>query len=83
MVSATLHNADEIARKDLRVGDTVIVQRAGDVIPQIVEPVLDERPAERRALRLFPTHCPCDLGDTVGAGNHRLRRRNRGATLHR
>src|SRR6202012_1957204 len=58
--NATLHNADEIARKDLRVGDTVIVQRAGDVIPQIIGPVLEERPkgAEPYA---FPTHCPCPL----------------------
>jgi len=57
---ATLHNADEIARKDVRVGDTVIVQRAGDVIPQVVGPVLDERPAGAAPFA-FPTHCPCDL----------------------
>ena len=57
---ATLHNADEIARKDLRIGDTVIVQRAGDVIPQVVGPVLEER--RRGAKRyVFPDHCPCPL----------------------
>ena len=60
VVNATLHNADEIARKDVRVGDTVILQRAGDVIPQIVGPVLDERPANAVPFP-FPTHCPCPL----------------------
>ena len=56
---ATLHNEDEIARKDVRPGDRVIVQRAGDVIPQIVA-VVDAGPRRQagRALRLSPTICP-------------------------
>ncbi len=57
VANATLHNEDEIARKDARVGDTVIVQRAGDVIPQIVGVVLDKRPAESKPYR-FPHVCP-------------------------
>ena len=60
VVNATLHNADEIARKDVRVGDTVILQRAGDVIPQILGPVLDERPASAVPFE-FPHRCPCPL----------------------
>ncbi|WP_142848721.1 NAD-dependent DNA ligase LigA [Telmatospirillum sp. J64-1] len=54
---ATLHNEDEIARKDVRIGDTVIVQRAGDVIPQIVGPVIEKRP-EGATPYVFPTTCP-------------------------
>jgi DNA ligase (NAD+) len=54
---ATLHNEDEIGRKDIRQGDTVIVQRAGDVIPQVVAVVAEARLAEARPYR-FPDHCP-------------------------
>ena len=54
---ATLHNEDEILAKDVRVGDTVIVQRAGDVIPEVVGPVLEERPSGARPFE-FPHICP-------------------------
>ncbi|MFH3481403.1 NAD-dependent DNA ligase LigA [Xanthobacter variabilis] len=55
--SATLHNEDEIQRKDIRIGDTVVVQRAGDVIPQVVR-VLEDRRPEGATPYVFPTLCP-------------------------
>ena len=54
---ATLHNQDEVARKDVRVGDTVIVRKAGDVIPEVVGPVLEKRKRGARKWK-FPTSCP-------------------------
>jgi DNA ligase (NAD+) len=62
--NATLHNQDEVTRKDVRVGDTVIVRRAGDVIPEIVGPVLDKRPAHSEPYTL-PRICPCPLKTPV------------------
>ena len=60
--NATLHNMDEVARKDVRIGDTVIVRRAGDVIPEVKEVVLAKRPADAREV-LAPTACPvCGSG---------------------
>ena len=63
--NATLHNEDEIARKDVRIGDMVIVQRAGDVIPQIVAAVIEKRPADAKPY-LFPHQCPA-------CGSHAVR----------
>jgi DNA ligase (NAD+) len=56
--NATLHNEEEILRKDVRVGDTVRIQRAGDVIPQVIEVVLEKRPKPAPAPFVFPTECP-------------------------
>jgi DNA ligase (NAD+) len=57
VTNATLHNEDEVRRKDVRIGDTVIVRRAGDVIPEVVRVVEDKRPARTRLFRM-PTACP-------------------------
>ncbi len=73
---ATLHNEDEIARKDIRVGDTVILQRAGDVIPQIVQVILDKRVGDPPKFKPL-THCPiCGSKRRSAAGGSR-------APLHR
>jgi DNA ligase (NAD+) len=77
--NATLHNADEIARKDVRIGDTVIVQRAGDVIPQVVGPVLEARPDDAVPYD-YPQVCPCPLAtpvvrETTGSGAETVARR--------
>ncbi len=70
---ATLHNEDEIARKDIRPGDRVMVQRAGDVIPQIVRVILDQRPAGSRPFAT-PTTCPECGSSAVRAPGEAVRR---------
>jgi DNA ligase (NAD+) len=77
--NATLHNEDEIARKDVRIGDTVVLQRAGDVIPQIVSVVLDKRPADALPY-VFPTHCPV-CGSEAERPEGEVRRRCTGGLI--
>ena len=60
VTNATLHNEDELKRKDIHIGDTVIVRRAGDVIPEVVSVIIENRPANARQF-VMPTLCPeCD-----------------------
>lgn len=62
--NATLHNMDEIARKDIRIGDTVVIRRAGDVIPEVVSVVLEKRPKDTKIIDL-PKNCPVCGSDVV------------------
>ncbi len=64
VTNATLHNADQVARLDVRVGDTVIVRRAGDVIPEVVKVVPELRPPNTQPWRM-PAHCPICGSDIV------------------
>ena len=57
VTNATLHNQDELERKDLLIGDAVVVRRAGDVIPEVVRALIERRPADARRF-VMPTHCP-------------------------
>ena len=62
--NATLHNMDEIARKDIRIGDMVIIRRAGDVIPEVVSVVLEQRPEQTTLIQL-PKQCPVCGADVI------------------
>ena len=62
--NATLHNMDEIERKDIRIGDEVIIRRAGDVIPEVVSVVLERRPEQTEAI-ILPKHCPVCEADVI------------------
>lgn len=78
---ATLHNADEIARLDVRIGDTVVVQKAGDIIPEVVEVLTNLRPEDSRPFH-FPLHCPScgtELVRPEGEAVHRCPNNNCGA----
>ena len=70
---ATLHNEDEIKRKDIRIGDSVIIQRAGDVIPQIVQVLLDKRPSDSQEF-IFPTTCPICGAHAIREEDEAIRR---------
>ncbi|NBB69500.1 MAG: NAD-dependent DNA ligase LigA, partial [Alphaproteobacteria bacterium] len=70
---ATLHNEDYIKEKDIRVGDTVVIQRAGDVIPQVVEGVTDRRPADAEPYR-YPETCPACGSAAVRPEGEAIRR---------
>ena len=64
VTNATLHNQDEINRKDVRIGDTVLVQRAGDVIPEVVKVIREKRPKETKPYSL-PYSCPQCNGEII------------------
>jgi len=71
--NATLHNIDELRRKDVRIGDTVIVRRAGDVIPEVVQIVPERRPKDASVVQL-PAHCPVCGSDVLRAEDEAVAR---------
>ena len=77
--NVTLHNIDEVHRKDVRVGDTVVVRRAGDVIPEVVSVVLDKRPAGTAPVEL-PTRCPVCHSQVLRAADEAVARCTGGFT---
>ncbi len=77
--NATLHNEDEITRKDIRIGDTVVIQRAGDVIPQIVRVIKDQRPTGSAGYR-FPEICPVCGADAIRPEGEAVRRCTNGVS---
>jgi len=91
VTNATLHNEDEVRRKDIQIGDTVIVRRAGDVIPEVVASVPDRRPANARPF-LMPATCPVCNSPIVRPGDEAIARcsggwikcraQRKGALLH-
>lgn len=79
--NATLHNMDEIARKGIMIGDTVIIRRAGDVIPEVVSVVAERRPSDATAI-VMPAHCPVCGADVVREEDEAVARCSGGLFCH-
>jgi len=80
VTNATLHNEDEVRRKDVRVGDTVIVRRAGDVIPEVLAVVLERRPSPEPAIYALPKQCPVCGSHVVREADEAIARCSGGLT---
>jgi DNA ligase (NAD+) len=73
VAKATLHNEDEMRRKDIRIGDKVIIRKAGEIIPEVVKVLVEERTGEEREYS-FPTHCPVCKAEVVKPGGEAVAR---------